>query len=117
MMTFFQEFFITLSVLIAYGLIGGFMMIPFRDKIQFPILASPMAGMLLWAMFGFLFYQMGGLSLKTTILIVGLTCASITISSLIYLRPTINKRDSLFIISLVTCLCALVSYLNNYTSI
>lgn len=117
MYVFLSDTIFTLTVFTIYGFIGGFSLIPFRHQIRYPILAAPMAGMLLWAMGVFIIYSFAGLSVETAAIITGIIYTTITIASLIYLKPTIYWHDVFFISILVVIMAAICTYLSNFTSI
>jgi hypothetical protein len=117
MFVFLKEYIFTLLMLMAYGLVGGFSLVPLRHYLKYPILAAPMAGMLLWAMGVFLLYCFVGLSVSTAAITIGLLGALITAVCLLHLKPTISRENMLFIGGLVVIVSALVTLLINYTSI
>jgi hypothetical protein len=61
MYTFFAEWLFVLGMLVGLGLVGGFVVAPFRDRLPFAVLAAPYAGLLIVAFGASLAYDVLGL--------------------------------------------------------
>lgn len=71
MYMFLVEWLFVLGMLIGYGVIGGFLVVPFRQALPFGFLAAPFAGLLLMAFGSAFSYNVLGLPLLIGFLVTG----------------------------------------------
>ncbi|HLB55910.1 MAG TPA: hypothetical protein VJK30_01070 [Coxiellaceae bacterium] len=99
-----------------FSLLGGFVILPFREKIFSPLLAAPLTGILITALGIAGLYSVVAFPFWLAATLTIITFSIFTIISLIIIKPwpfKINYSLSIFVL----CVILLLTYLINYTSI
>src|SRR3989338_5926685 len=112
---FFTEFGWVILFLTLFGLVGGFVMLPFRHRVMYPFLATPLCGILITAL-GVAGFYVIGLSLALSATITLISGSLITLLTLFITKPKIFQ-PSYFLYFFILLWIAALTWLMNHTSI
>lgn len=115
-MFFAKIYFFTLLLLIFFGLIGGFLIIPLKNQLKYWLFATPMAGLLFSALGISALYSLLAFSLVQAATVVSIFGVATTIIFLFYFKPALHPKQ-LLLLFMAMIIAALIVYLINYTSI
>lgn len=112
---FFVEFGWVILFLFLFGFVGGFVVLPFRHRITYPLLTTPLCGILITALGVAGFYVIGlSLALAATITLIG--GSLITLLAVGITKPNIFQQPY-FLYFFVFLWIAALTWLVNHTSI
>lgn len=116
MYIFLHEYLWTVSFVFLFGLIGFFTLVPFRDTIKYPLLASPLAGGFILTIGTILLYDVAHFPLLTAAMIVS-GCGCLFSIMTFYFIPQRISKDELELLTLAAIVCGFVTYITNYATI
>jgi hypothetical protein len=117
MYTFFTEWLFVLGMLVGLGLVGGFVVAPFRHKVRFPALVAPFAGLLVLCFGTALGYNFLGVPLALGLMVtalIGITATAWQVRGAA-VRPC--WRSVAFQIALAAALAGVVTAISASTTI
>ncbi len=116
MNAFLIEYLWVLALLATYGLVGGFLVVPFRGVIANALFAAPLAGLLISSVGVAALYSVLGLSLAASTVAVAVVCAAATVAALAYARPRFRRGDLVLVLA-AALIAAVATYAASFTTI
>jgi hypothetical protein len=118
METFLKLYIINILIIITFGLVGGFVLFPFRQSLKYPIFAAPFTGILIWTLGISALYSYASFSLANAAMFIGFAGIICTLAVLFYVRPQLNLNwQTLALMLFVLTVIAFVTYIINISSI
>jgi hypothetical protein len=116
MYIFLHEYLWTVAFVILFGLIGIFTLVPFRDTIKYPLLASPLAGGFILTIGTILLYDVAHFPLFISALVVSGSGILFSIISFYFIPQRISKEE-IELLTFAAIVCGFVTYIANYATI
>ena len=117
MVLFIKEYLWVLATLFGFSLVGGFILVPFRETLKYPLLTAPLAGMLITALGVSFCYSFLSISFSSAVIVTLLGGAIATIVTLSQAYRTPPCKEIILTILSVLLSAAFLTYFCVHSSI